>query len=119
MESRTIILKGWKIAESDYYKLIDINSDYESSAYAPCWEDTDGFIFIGDEIYSIDEGYYMELDDTNRVIFTNGAILTGGITDPISNINNEFLIDCANLGISQDHEVFGPPKTYLIHSVLY
>ena len=117
MDSRVIVLKGWKIAEKDYYQLIDINSDYEDYGYSPCWGDTDEFVFVGDEICMIDQGYYMEMDDTNRLIFTDEIILTDGITDPLSRINNEFLIDCANIGISQKEEVFGPPKTYLIHSV--
>lgn len=119
MDSRTIVLKGWKIAEEDYYKLIDINTDYADYAYCPCWEDTDGIVFIGDEICTIGQGYYMEMDSTNRLIFSDEIILTGGIIDPISDINSEFLIDCANIGISQEEEVFGPPKTYLLHSVLY
>lgn len=119
MDSKVIILKGWKIAEENYYKLIDINSDYEDYVYSPCWEDTDGIVFIGDEICVIDQGYYMEMDDTNRLIFTDSIIINNGITDSISDINNEFLIDCANIGISQEEKVFGPPKTYLLHSVLY
>ena len=118
MDSKVIVLKGWKIAERDYFQLIDINSDYEDHGYSPCWADTDGFVFVGDEICVIDQGYYMEMDDTNKLIFTDEIILTGGITDPLSRINNEFLIDCANIGISQEEEVFGPPKTYLLHSVL-
>ena len=117
MDSRVIVLKGWKIAEEDYYKLININGDYEEYAWATCWEDTDGSVFIGDEICMIDQGYYMEMDDTNRLIFTDSITINNGITDPLSRINNEFLIDCANIGISQEEEVFGPPKTYLIHSV--
>ena len=118
MDSKVIVLKGWKIAERDYFQLIDINSDYEDHGYSPCWEDTDGFVFVGDEICVIDQGYYMEMDDTNRLIFTDEVILTDGITNPLSRINNEILIDCANIGISQEEEVFGPPKTYLLHSVL-
>lgn len=45
MDSRTIVLKGWKITEEDYYKLIDINTDYADYAYCPCWGDTDGELF--------------------------------------------------------------------------
>lgn len=117
MDSRVIILKGWKIAEEDYYQLININSDYEDHGCFPCWEDTDGFVFVGDEICTIAQGYYMEMDNTNRLIFTDSMTINNGITDPLSRINNEFLIDCANIGISQEEEVFGPPKTYLIHSI--
>lgn len=117
MDSRTIVLKGWKITEEDYYKLIDINTDYADYAYCPCWGDTDGIVFIGDKICALDQGYYMEMDDTNKLIFSDDLILTNGITDSLSDINSEFIIDCANIGISQDQEVFGPPKTYLIHLI--
>lgn len=120
MDSRVVILRGWKLAEDEYYNLINAGCayDYEDYAHSGCWDDS-GPIFLGDVIGVINQGYHMEMDNTNKLIFDNDAcIMTGGITDPINPMYDELAIDCAAIGITPEHEVYGSPKTYLIHEVM-
>lgn len=120
MDSTLLIFKGWKFTESEYYDLINAgcDTDYEEYAQSPCWEDGEA-VFIGDVVEEIDQGYFMEMDKMNRLMFIPENInIEGGITDINSELYDQLAIDCSAIGIPTDHEIYGPPKIYLIHRIL-